>query len=285
MSFLFAGSVQMKRKKTGTARLPTKTRKVFIMKKSRFTLVELVFVIAVLAVFAVVINGCAKAKKAQVDDSGPRCLDNLNRLAKAAKTYTDDHRNFWANNPSRSYAGNLARGRYIADEMKNDALACPSVKRDADQTGSLRAFDQSNIQMYASIGVNADNRFGGVYMNNSGLSQGADRIGGEVTNESVAPSRRIWFCDGLRPDTQRQKTLLAGVPGAAGDLAQPYAIHDGKVNIIAADGSAASVKPEELKEYYIPCYDENGWGLALRSVRVGAYIAKDDPGKVRDLVK
>ena len=254
------------------------------MKRTRFTLVELVIVVAAVAMFAVIFAGCGIFSKRE------ECANNLKQISFIGQQYLDDQRSCWANSASESYIFNLYRGKYIPDDMSLDYAFCPSIRRDPDQRGSIRTSDQSNIQMYAAIGSNLPRsdewRWFGIYTRQTCWSKGADRIGGEATKD-VNPSRRLWFCDGLRPDIQRQRTLLAGTPGAAGYLAQPYPIHEGRINIVTMDGHVESVKPQELGEYYVPYMDpERGKTFDPRSqysVRVGAYISPKEPSEVRNL--
>ena len=279
------------------------------MKKSSFTLVELVFVVAILTLFAIMFFGCGKKKADSAADpkadglataarlraQRSNCINNLKQMGTIGMQYLNDNRSSWYNNPVRSYACSLAKGKYVPDDMKkNEYMFCPAVERDPGQQGKITTFDQSNIQMYASVGEIRTGRYndGAIFFNYSSLYEGADRIGGEKTNKNVSPSNRIWFCDGLRPDTQRQKTLLvteSSYTGENDDCARPYAIHIGRVHFATVAGNVASSDLKSLKDYYLPYFgprqSQDGWGEYGYSVRVGTYISADDPGRVRDLAE
>ena len=195
--------------------------------------------------------------------------------------YLGDNRNFWANSESKSYAWSLARVKYIQNEMppkKGAYTCCPSIKRDPGQQGKINEFDQSNIQMYASIGTIgewSDYSGFGMYVTTPGFANGADRIGGEFSKDDVSPIKRIWFADGLRPDTQRQRTLLiteSSYTADRPDCARPYAVHGGRINIATHDGSVVSVELENLKDYYLPylypeprSYRDPKWAYSVRA--------------------
>ena len=257
------------------------------MKKTRFTLVELVLVVAVVAVFAIIFSGCGAVRAARERANNKACISNLKQMGNIATMYTNDNRSVWANSPSYSYAWSMVRGKYFPDRMEDRSACCPSIKRDPDQRGSIRTFDQSNIQMYAAV---ADNRagsddFGVIQLNGIGLSNGADRIGGKVTAEGVVgPGKRLWICDGLRPDTQRQRTLLTTWRGGANNCARPYAVHDGRVNIVAVDGHVSSVGADELKNYYVP-YFPSADPREAYGVRVGMYMERVSSRKPAQLVE
>ena len=251
------------------------------MKKARFTFVELALIAVILAMFAVGFSGCVMRERAR----SKQCINNLKQLGTTVICYVNDHRNDWPNSPANSYAWNLARGKYAPNDMKAASwLSCPSVKCDPDQQGQITTFDQSNIQMYAAIADNRAGRddFSVIRLNQPELSNGADRIGGKAAM-SVGPSQRLWICDGLRPDTQRQRTLLSIAPnGYNMDCARPYAIHKGRVNILTQDGTVVPVKENGLPDYYVP-YFPGEEGVSPYSVRLGVYISKANPKEVLNL--
>lgn len=270
------------------------------MKKSSFTLLELVFVVAILILFAIMFNGCGKKNGPDGKTAGAanfvhslaqsaNCINNLKNMSSTRTQYLNDYRACWPNSESKSYAWSLARINHIPNDMTVCDYSCPSVERDPGQKGKVTEFDQSDIQMYASVGDYraGQNGFGVLYFNSASLQQVVDHSGDVIADKSTSPSNRIWFADGLRPDTQRQRTLLIPEAAYTADrpgCARPYAVHDGQINLLVQDCSVTSVNPEELNGYYLPYFKGKGKGKGrdqrVYSVRAGTYISPDDPKKV-----
>ena len=258
------------------------------MKRNSFTLCELVLVVAVVALFAVVFSGCGLLKGQLARAQSQDCVNNLKQLSTVGFSYCNDNRGTWQNSESRSYATSLALAKYTQNEMspkKGAYTYCPSVKRDPGQRGEIIKFDQSNIQMYASVGDHRPGQFNVVQFNSTRLSQVVDHSGAVVSEKYTSPSARIWFCDGLRPDTQRQRTLLiteSSYMADRPDCARPYAVHGDRINIATHDGAVISINPKNLKDYHLP-YFKNIAGshyYVAYSVRANTYISPKDPKRV-----
>ena len=254
------------------------------MKRSSFTLVELVLVVAVLTIFATFFSGCGIIRSFFARKKASNCLNNLKQLSTTGQQYLNDHRAFWPNSDSKSYMWSFVKSKYVSDSGEGSYYFCPVIPRDPGQKGRIVDLDQSDIQMYAAIADNRAGRdgFGTIKFNSVQWADGAARVGGEISKDSVSVSSRIWFADGLRPDTQRQRTLLlteSYYTGERRDCARPYAAHDGRINFAAVDGHVAAISPDELKGYYLPYFTGEKPNTGY-SVRANTYISEGDPKKV-----
>ena len=259
------------------------------MKRNSFTLCELVLVVAVVALFAVVFSGCGLLKGQLARAQSQDCVNNLKQMSTVGFSYCNDNRGMWQNSESKSYAWSLAKAKYMQNEMppqKGNFTCCPSVKRDPGQQGKITEFDQSDIQMYASVGDHRPGQFNVVQFNSPRLSQVFDHSGAVVPEKRSSPSDRIWFCDGLRPDTQRPRTLLiteSSYTADRPDCARPYAVHGDRINIATHDGAVVSINPKNLKDYHLPCFktiDASCHVYDVYSVRANTYISPKDPKQV-----
>ena len=202
------------------------------MKRSRFTLIELLIVIAIIAILAAILLPALQSARERAYSAS--CTSNLKGLGQVATNYTSDNRSFWpsqtttvtGNATERSHMWGdftwpicMIKGKYIRDWRTNNKgrwpdapdYRCPSIPFQNIKSGSSVNWA---AQVYGSPGMAgngvADNDRANetaanpympcVNMNASSLNDlcgtksGSDNWS-KVVNNGAGIGRRIWLVD------------------------------------------------------------------------------------------
>lgn len=277
----------------------------------KFTLLELLIVIAIIAILAALLLAALQSVRSRAHAAD--CVNNLKQLTVSAMQYRNANKDQWcsggftrgAHQPVMPWIYALGIEGMIPDkyaDLNGEAgafLRCPAVghKSDPDVNANDPTMDDwFRFQSYASVYNNASsaatsagNPFRStIKFNEKKLYRGGDLDAPVSALVEIPPSTLLWFSDGLRPDKEQLNSLLCtrfSADAADAELARPYALHNGRINIVCAAGNAASVEPETLhREYYAPMFVGNNTPYAgVYSIRPTAYISNDDNKKILEL--
>ena len=260
-----------------------------IMKK-RFTLIELLIVIAIIAILAAILLPALQAARARAQSAN--CINNLKQVGTTGMQYLHDHRGVWysgnATVDSRNWVHNLHRGKYIklqldrttdnswwqnltGERLKNALnsvpgyMRCPSVPFSTDSSVNW-------FQTYGSNYNNGNLPFPGFPIGTDEQLRGykTSTCNDSTYVKDVSPADRLWMVDCV---TQKniQSSLVIPWNAGVGEKFYAYAspVHNGRINMLTFVGSVTSVAPEELTNYYYIRHIGSG---RLRSVMVRAYM-------------
>ena len=282
----------------------------FRMRTKRFTLLELLIVISIIAVLAALLLVGVQSARARA--KGSQCANNLKQLSQYAMQYRNNNANHWCSgdsvgntrNPIVPYVYSLGMegmlpGEYKALASKSASfLRCPSVgfKAEPEVNPDNPTWDDwFNFQAYPSI-YNDDSAGASSWhrslipFNNNKIRRGGDYGTAASALIDLPYSNIIWFSDGIRPDADQKRQrmsarLLCRYETGKTEYSRPYAVHSGKMNIVSTAGNVVQVEPEELhKEYYAPTFGpmSNPYGGAYCG-RVQTFVSPDDIADIRKL--
>ena len=276
------------------------------MKKSKFTLIELLVVIAIIAILAAILLPALQAARARAAASG--CVNNLKQCGVVGQQYMNDHRSWWPNGARNvkfggtvngqyvqmnCYPYNFYKGKYISFAVldrfnPNPAeFACPSmtIKKNLD----AKLFPQTYGTQYnhnaidSSNWTSRDEKGQGYNVMLPGWSNGYDKYtSGSINNSSVGPSQRVLLNDGISSEGTMQAAGFA-YNTQANDFANPYFLHNGRVNAVTLDGHVASADEGNFfYEYYFPFFGRKD---GPRSYPPVGYYAEGPTYLVNDATK
>ena len=247
--------------------------------KRHFTLIELLIVIAIIAILAAILLPALQAARERAQSSS--CTNNLKQTSNAGLQYLHDNRGLWPA-PTSSIGHALwpcclMRGKYIADfAIKRNSTTklpsqygeakgffCPSIGFQQLRSGSTYLWTP---QVYGTVQTNADRHTGMCWQFNSSKLSEIRVQSPNAWNDSnykvnskagtSAPANRIWFADSAYRDGDSK--LLHQRAGfyanADGHYTRPhlYPVHSGRLNFATHDGHVESSTPEGLKYFFVP---------------------------------
>ncbi len=207
------------------------------MKKHDFALVELIVMVAVLAVLAGLLGSAVVRLRAGAVTA--QCLDNQKTSLKAIAAYAADHGNTFAVRVRNASWGTvLSAGNYVGESARS-ALKCPLLapagnwSRESDEWllhtfGMPRTYPEGWEQYYGDGLANVDSRYSSVIDFNK-IKQ-PKMIMSDTYNAADKKQSFEW-----RLDTAEGKSLGAFVHGGQGSIGR-------------SDGSASSMTPQQVKE-------------------------------------
>lgn len=240
-----------------------------------FTLIELLVVIAIISILAAILFPVFATAREKARQTG--CISNLKQTGTAMLMYSQDYDETYALAFYRQSATAPATNtttiwaRLIQDYTKNTAIfVCPSASGDVGNT--------------VGTGDTAQTRYPVTYAYNVWFP-GTGAVGGSDLPQTVNPAQTVLVVDGvsavptvagIAPDKWKEKraaTAKTGEPdtlartgyllthaGASPAIGQPeygapLARHQGRVNVLWADGHAKSLKTESF--YHVPGQTED----------------------------
>ena len=257
------------------------------MKKHRFTLIELLIVIAIIAILAAILLPALQAARERSYSAS--CTSNLKNLGTVTTNYANDNRTFWPAQTTSIYAGTasenasmwtyftwpmcLIRGKYIRDwrpdTTKNrwtDApeYRCPSTPFVYIKSGSTVIWA---AQVYGSPAIGKDNNamgadyWPGFYMNAASLNDLRSGKTGSANYNTVSrggssPAKRIWLTETLSyyaaTATQLHARCAFDGSTSASTGCRAHSPHSSKSNVLAHDGHVSGAAMDEMNDWHIP---------------------------------
>ena len=271
--------------------------------KKHFTLIELLIVIAIIAILAAILLPALQAARSRAQST--TCVNNLKQLATSAQGYVNDNRSFWmcgtvgfSTQGGWTYA--LQKSKILDPgiddkDTKSHYFRCPQVKILPSSTRS-----SYGLQAYGSPyshNANTTAKGWGYNINSPGLSIGFTTYAKtpnvnttEPLDRNVSPTARVWFADntngggnggaGSKRQVERLyiNTLRANYAG--GIAVGKFSLnHDGRCNVASMAGNVASVTGDELRDWWTFGIKNN----LERSFKIDGVLdlgvaAKDDVG-------
>lgn len=238
----------------------------------KFTLVELLIVIAIIAILASMLlptlhKAIGYAKTAQ-------CTSNLKNNLTFSQIYLDDNNDWWTgatisdsgitawyvNICIAGYAnGPVSRNEVKLNTKYNPVFYCPLLPRNAKQDWVQQGYGTPNVG-FSSLLTNGRN-----YKTTSNGMNRDTYPSGIATRTNISPSERIWLGDSgsftadygvTAPASVRYRGSSGTATTTSAGLAYP--IHSGRFNVGSFSGHVMTIRPIELRAWYMPESD-NVW--------------------------
>ncbi len=256
-----------------------------VMKK--FTLLELLIVIAIIAILAALV--LPALQKSVEYAKTIKCTGNLKNNLTFSQIYLDDNNDWWtgaaiSDTDITAWYVNLSKAGYVngpvtRNEVKlntkfNPVFYCPLLPRNAKQDWVQQGYGTPNVG-FSSLLTNGRN-----YKTTS-ISMNRDtHPSGNATRTSISPAERIWLGDSGSFTVDYGVTAPAsvryrGTSGAAATTSAglAYPIHAGRFNVGSFSGHVSTIRPIELRSWYMPESD-NAWAPqgVVWSAKCNAYL-------------
>jgi len=263
--------------------------------KKRFTLIELLIVIAIIAILAAML--LPALQQARERAQGSKCIGNLKQMVNVGTLYMHDNNNLWPsiNMDSKttataintatgkfkytygSWPARLSIGKYLPEYLSmtiNSAnrpgwIACPS-------TPVVDVGITNDVQVYATMyhnGYGTSTRYGlpGINFNLPKFGRGFyEALSSTPDVDNVPFDKRVWFVDGKNHMNGAQCNMLRSGAGAAGatdtNRSRVNMVHNGRANLATWSGNVTTIAPDSLREYFAAAYQNANsmYSMALK---------------------
>lgn len=210
-------------------------------KRSNFTIIELLTVIAIIAILAGLIMPAVQGAREKAKTAA--CISNQGQTSKFITEYINAHDNFFKSGPTVN--GTWARVLFDSNIIKDSkVLRCPSM-----------IYPSANGTTQAEIEAELAHVYGAAYTT---LANGFDFRGTKYlttsAGDSIAPNNlALGGCSGTKRDnaTSVMKFFKAAATTAAPSGA-PIGVHQKQVNLFFLDGHADTLNNASLITKYYP---------------------------------
>ena len=239
------------------------------MRKRQFTLIELLIVIAIIAILAAILLPALQAARERAKKS--TCTSNLKQMGLVATTYLNDHKQFWpaanTTNKEISWQGQLIKGKYLQGVYSNSesftgkggrpidpAAVCSKVLDETRANNQENCYNTYAATFHNNTAASGEN-VSGFYMNNPELDKRGyyqDRNSTVIFRE-VNTSRRVIFTDGVNGMGGISMGRLHNTWAAPSQVYSAqyiYPAHNGRATLAVYSGAVLDVPIEELVFYF-----------------------------------
>ena len=259
--------------------------------RKRFTLIELLIVIAIIAILAAILLPALQAARARAQATS--CISNLNQMGKIAQNYFNDNRNFYPTGKvdwkqiddlyCTNYIWCFYKGKYIGkgavDNSGEPSTRCPSIALNRGKTGGteLIKIPQTYGAQYVHNDVGNTSGLGqiGYYTNVPSLENGyappqtsENPMNKQPENRSVSPTVRVLLCDATTTSSvgDCQSAWMFVYNSSHRAYGKPYLLHNGRINLLTLGGNVDSADESAFcTNYYFPGFYMTGKPGSVRA--------------------